>query len=227
MKRVLAIIPARGGSKAVLRKNIRMVGGAPLIIYTIKAAQESRVLTRCVVSTDDNEIAKITASLGCEVIIRPPELAKDDTPTVPVIQHVFKAFEDKKDMFDYGVVLQPTTPLRTGHDIDEAIKMLHESDADSVISVYQVLDHHPARMYRLIDGELVSYDSHSSSWRRQDLPPVYHRNGAIYAFTRELLDKGTLMGQKIIPYIMSEENSLNIDNENDLMLADLILSKRR
>jgi CMP-N-acetylneuraminic acid synthetase len=221
----LAIIPARGGSKAVLRKNIRLVAGLPLIAYTIKSAQASRSLARFAVSTEDDEIAEISKSFGCEVILRPPELAEDDTPTVPVVQHVFSVFDEKGEHFDYGVVLQPTSPLRRGADIDAALKILHESDADSVVSVYQVSDHHPARMYRLVEGRLVPYDDSTLSMRRQDLPPVYHRNGAVYAFRRRLLDQNTLLGQVILPYIMPVERSLNIDNEMDLMLADLILGK--
>lgn len=221
----LAIIPARGGSKAVLRKNIRLVAGLPLIVYTIKSAQASRSLTRVVVSTEDDEISEISKSFGCEVIRRPPELAKDDTPTVPVVQHVFSVFNEKGEHFDYGVVLQPTSPLRTGADIDAALRILSESDADSVVSVYQVSDHHPARMYRLVNGQLVPYDDSIRSMRRQDLPPVYHRNGAVYAFRRKVLEQDTLLGKKILPYIMPEERSLNVDNENDLRLADLILRK--
>lgn len=226
MKRALAIIPARGGSKGVPRKNIREVAGRPLIAYTIKAAQASQVLTRCIVSTDDRETAGISTALGCEVMERPAELAQDDTPTISVIKHVFDVLESQGESFEYGLVLQPTSPLRTGLDIDSALQALSQSDADSVVSVYQVSDHHPARMYRLENGHLVSFDEEFATSRRQDLPPVYHRNGAIYAFRRSLLEQNTLMGTNIVPYIMSEDRSLNIDTEYDLVLADFILSRR-
>lgn len=227
MKRVLGIIPARGGSKGVVRKNIREVAGRPLIAYTIEAARASRFLTRCIVSTDDKETAEISALLGCEVMDRPAELAQDETPTIAVVKHVFGLLESQGESFDYGLVLQPTSPLRTGPDIDSALQALDQSDADSVVSVYQVSDHHPARMYKLENGHLVSFDEKFASARRQELPPVYHRNGAIYTFRRSLLDQDTLMGEKILPYVMAEDRSLNIDTEYDLVLADFILSRKK
>lgn len=227
MPRILGIIPARGGSKGVPRKNIRDVAGRPLIAYTIAAAQASRLLTRCLVSTDDSETAQISAALGCEVMERPAALAQDDTPTVDAVKHVFATLESQGESFDYGLVLQPTSPLRTGLDIDSALQALLHSDADSVVGVYQVSDHHPARMYTLENGQLVSFDKTFAAARRQDLPPVYHRNGAIYAFRRSLLEQNTLLGNLILPYIMEENRSLNIDNEYDLVLADFILGERK
>lgn len=227
MKRVLGIIPARGGSKGVPRKNIREVAGKPLIAYSIMAAQSSRLLTRCIVSTDDTETAEISAALGCEVMDRPAELAQDDTPTVSVVKHIFERLESEDELFDYGLVLQPTSPLRTGLDIDSALQALFQSDADSIVSVYQVSDHHPARMYKLNNGLLAPLDEKFASARRQELPPIYHRNGAIYAFRRSLLDKNTLLGDRILPYIMEEDRSLNIDTEYDLVLADFVLSRKK
>lgn len=227
MNRVLGIIPARGGSKGVPRKNIREVAGRPLIAYTVEAACASRLLTRCVVSTDDKETADICAELGCNVINRPAELAQDDTPTIAVIKHVFDVLESQGQAFDIGLILQPTSPLRAGPDIDSALQALCQSDADSIVSVYRVSDHHPARMYRMENGSLVSFDEKYATARRQDLPSVYHRNGAIYAFRRRLLDENTLMGSRILPYIMEENRSLNIDTEYDLVLADYILSRKK
>ena len=129
-------------------------------------------------------------SCGCEVLYRPAELAADDTPMLPVVRHALEAVEaGEGNRFDYAVILQPTVPLRTGDDIDRALELLVETGADSVISVYQVFDHHPARMYRLVDGRLVPYAPEPSGRLRQDLPPVYHRNGAIYAFRRGLIEE--------------------------------------
>ena len=226
---VLGIIPARGGSKGVPRKNIRTVAGRPLIAYTIDAVKASKRLARFVVSTDDEEIATVARSHGCEVLHRPAELAADDTPMLPVVRHALEAVEaDERKRFDYAIILQPTVPLRTGDDIDRALALLVETGADSVISVYQVFDHHPARMYRLVDGRLVSYAPEPPDRPRQDLPPVYHRNGAIYAFRRELIEEtGTFMGPDTRPLIMPRERSINIDDELDLLLADLMLSRRR
>lgn len=224
----LGIIPARGGSKGVVRKNIRSVAGRPLIAYTIDAARDSHRLTRFVVSTEDAEIAEVARSLGCEVVDRPVELAADDTPMVPVARHALETVERAAGVrFDYGVILQPTTPLRTGEDIDRALQILIETQADSVISVYRVFDHHPARMYRLENERLVPYAPELPSRLRQELPPVYHRNGAIYAFRRALVeDEGTLIGPDTRPHIMPAERSINIDNEMDLLLADLVLRRR-
>ena len=227
--RALGIIPARGGSKGVPRKNIRRVAGKPLITHTIDAAKASKRLTRFVVSTDDKEIASVARSCDCEVLHRPAELAADDTPMLPVVCHALEAVEaDEGKRFDYAVILQPTVPLRTADDIDRALELLVETGADSVISVYQVFDHHPVRMYRLVDGRLVSYAPEPPGRLRQDLSPVYHRNGAIYAFRRELIEKaGTFIGPDTRPLIMPRERSINIDDELDLLLADLVLSRQR
>lgn len=227
--KALGIIPARGGSKGVPHKNIRMVAGRPLIAYTIDAAKASKRLARFLVSTDDEEIASVARSCGCEVLYRPAELAADDTPMLPVVRHALEAVEaDEGNRFDYAVILQPTVPLRTGDDIDRALELLVETGADSVISVYQVFDHHPARMYRLVDGRLVSYAPEPPGGLRQDLPPVYHRNGAIYAFRRGLIEEArTFIGPDTRPLIMSRERSINIDDELDLLLADFVLSRQR
>jgi CMP-N,N'-diacetyllegionaminic acid synthase len=223
----LAIIPARGGSKGVLRKNIRIVAGQPLIAYSIQAAQASQTLTHCVISTEDDEIASVGRTFGAEVLPRPAELAGDKTPMLPVVRDVFSTLEARLGtLFEYGVLLQPTAPLRTAADIDAAVTLLRETGADSVISVYRVYDHHPARMYRMDNERLVPLQDEPVGRLRQDLPAVYHRNGAIYAFRRKLIDEiEGLIGPDTRPYIMPEERSVNIDNEIDLLLADLLLQR--
>lgn len=228
MSSTIGIIPARGGSKGVPRKNIRLLAGHPLIAYTVDAAKASSYLTCFVVSTEDAEIGAIACSLGCQVVDRPVELAGDGVPMLPVAKHAVETAERAaKVRFDYGVILQPTVPLRTGEDIDRALQVLIETKADSVVSVYRVFDHHPARMYTIVDGRLVSYAPEPPSCLRQDLPAVYHRNGAIYAFRRTLIEKdGTLLGADTRPYIMPAERSVNIDEEIDLLLADLLLRRR-
>ena len=223
--RILGIIPARGGSKGVPRKNIRLVAGVPLLAYTIWAAQQSRKLTYFVTSTDDQEIAAVARQYGSPVILRPPELAADDTPMVPVVEHALTTVEQEEAPFDCIVVLQPTAPQRTGEDIDAALALLVETGADSVVSVYEVGDHHPARMYRLSeDGRLIPYAEEPPHRLRQALPPVYHRNGAIYACRRSvLIEHRTLIGLNTQPYIMPRERSINIDDELDLAFADFVL----
>lgn len=202
------------------RKNIRLVGGRPLIVHTLEAARNSRYLTDYLVSTDDEEIAAVAQQEGSPVLMRPPELAADTTPMLPVIQHALG-----QGQYEAVVVLQPTAPFRRGTDIDAALQILFKGDADSVVSVYQVEDHHPARMYRLVKDCLVPYDSEPTSRLRQELPPVYHRNGAIYAcWTRLVWEQGTLLGPVMRPYIMPRERSINIDDTLDLAFANFLLS---
>lgn len=223
----LAIIPARGGSKGVRRKNLRLVAKCPLIGYTIEAAKGSKVLTYFITSTDDFEIAAVAKELGSPVLMRPAELGADDTPMLPVVEHALAALESEKGRYEYVVILQPTTPLRLPGDIDAPLTLLIESGADSVVSVYQVVDHHPARMYRLLEGRLVPYEPEPPNRIRQGLPQVYHRNGAIYACRRSLIEEhGTLIGPDTRPYIMPRERSINIDDELDLAFADFLLRDR-
>ena len=221
--RILGIIPARGGSKGVPRKNIQLVAGKPLIAYTIEAAKGSRLLTRFVTSTDDVEIAEVARSWGSEVLMRPAKLAADDTPMVPVMLNVLEMLEAVGECFEYVALLQPTAPMRTAADVDGAIEVLLQAGCDSVVSVYRVSDHHPARMYRLVDGHLEPYDHEPENRLRQSLPPVYHRNGAVYVCRSDLLRKGILIGPQARPYVMSRERSISIDDQLDLAFADWLL----
>ena len=223
-QRNLGIIPARGGSKGVYRKNIRLVCGQPLIAYTIKAAKESLLLTDFVTTTDDPEIEQVAKSFDSPIILRPPELAADKTPMIPVVRHVLETLPEK---YDNLVLLQPTSPLRNSQDIDAALRQLNESGADSIVSVYQVEDHHPSRMYRLDNDVLIPYETESERRLRQELPSVYHRNGAIYACRTSLvLERNTLLGNHLRPYIMPRDRSVNIDDELDLAFAEFLLLRR-
>lgn len=224
--KILGVIPARGGSKGVERKNIRLVAGKPLIAYSIEAAKHARSLTRFVVSTEDAEIAAVAKNFGAEVIARPKEIAEDTTPMVDVIKHVFHCFENRGETFDAGLILQPTAPLRTAEDIDLAIEIFEKSNARSLVSVYQVSDCHPARMYRIEEGVLIPLQEEPKQRLRQALPPIFHRNGAIYLFRKSLLAEGSLMGDRPLPFVMPRETSINIDEEIDLDLADLLLRRR-
>ena len=222
--KVFALIPARGGSKGVVRKNVRLLGERPLIAHTIAAAQKSQTVTRFLTSTDDDEIAAVAQAYGSLVLRRPPELAADDTPMIPVILHALDYWEESPDYF---VLLQPTTPQRTAADIDAAVQLLHETGADSVVSVYQVEDHHPTRMYVLENGRLHPYATEPTSRLRQALTAVYHRNGAIYACRPQLLrDHNTLIGPDTRPYLMPRARSLNIDDEMDFAFAEFLWRTR-
>ena len=224
---ILGIIPARGGSKGVARKNLRSVAGEPLVVYAIRAAQQSRLLTAFLTTTDDDEIAKIARLHGAPVLRRPPELAQDDTPMVPVLLHALESAEREAEArYDAIVVLQPTAPIRTGEDIDTVITMLEkDSTVDCVISVSSVDDEHPARMYYLDEeGWLEPLKKEWETSQRQALPVVYYRNGALYAVRRSVLvEQKTVMGNRKKAYIMPRSHLCNIDDERDVIIADLLV----
>lgn len=236
-KKVLAVIPARGGSKGVVRKNLRPLGGRPLIAHTIDTALEARQgLHRVVVSTDDPEIAEIARGLGADVpFLRPAELAGDRTPMVPVLQHAVRELESLDGVrLDAVLLLQPTAPLRTAGDIEAVLDLLFEDRRfDSVISVVRVEAVHPILMKRIEDGELRSFCreeglQEKEGTRRQDYtPPAYMRNGALYLTRRApLMERGTIWGERIRAYVMPEERSHNIDSEIDLMVAEALWQRR-
>lgn len=224
--KVLGVIPARGGSKGVPRKNIKLLGDKPLIYYTILAAQESHI-SDLVVSTEDDEIAAISKQFGARVILRPPELSKDDTPTLPVIEHVLELLKSEGKEYDAVYTLQVTTPFRTSEDINNSIELLDTCDADSIIGVVPVGDAHPARIKKITDGVLSDFAPEIEGSRRQDLEPAYLRNGAVYLTRIETVKKGSLRGQKQKPYIMPKERSVNIDDPLDFALAETILRQSR
>lgn len=225
--RVLAIIPARGGSKGVPRKNIRPLSGKPLIAYTIEAAAGAQLLDRTVLSTEDTKIAAIAKKHGAEVpFMRPPELAKDESFAEPVMEHALGWLEEHEGYVpDYLLLLQPTSPLRTSQDIDNCINLALEKDAVGVVSICPV-KHHPYLIKRLDEeGHIESFSPLDQMWRRrQDFPPAYGLTGAIYLVRREiLLEQHALFHERTYAYIMPPERSLDIDTLWDFTLAELIL----
>ena len=227
--KVLGLIPARGGSKAIPDKNIISVNGQPLIAYTILAAAEAKSLARCIVSTDSERIAAVCRKLGADVpFLRPVELAQDDTPTLPV---VLQALNYLKEAYDAVMVLQPTSPLRSSADIDRAVEMLEaDPKADSVISVVNVGDNHPARMKFIRDGVLIDppFAEQMEGQRRQDLPDLYLRNGAIYLTrTSVIREQESLKGKKSLALVMPEIRSVNIDSKIDLVVAEALLREHK
>lgn len=223
---ILAIIPARGGSKALPRKNIAPFCGKPLIAWTIRAAQQSSGVSRVVVTTDDREIAEVAARHGADVpFMRPAELASDTAPGNAAVFHALQ-WLDEHEHYRAGIVvlLQPTSPLRTGVDIDAALHLLEERAADSVVSVTPV-DHHPQWM-KTIDasGWLRNFlDQPPSAVVRQQLPPVYRLNGAIYAARVDALRRaGDWYTPRTAAYVMPAERSVDIDSPWDFKLAELI-----
>jgi CMP-N,N'-diacetyllegionaminic acid synthase len=225
--RVLGVIPARGGSKGVPRKNLRPVAGEPLVAYAIRAARDSRRLSAFLTTTDDDEIAEVAAGCGSPVLSRSADLAADDTPMVEVVLDALAhAEEEAGESYDAVVLLQPTSPIRTGQDIDSAIEILEgDPEAEAVISVVPTEDEHPGRMYRTDErGELGALWPAHETAQRQDLPVVYYRNGAIYAVRRSVLvEKRTVMGDRKRPYVMSRDRLANVDDERDLVVADAVM----
>jgi CMP-N-acetylneuraminic acid synthetase len=230
--KILAVIPARGGSKGVPRKNIRLAGGKPLIAYSIEAALAAGdVFHRVIVSTDDAEIAEIAQSYRAEVpFLRPEKLGEDKMPMIPVLQHAVKFVEIQDQIkLDWVFLLQPTAPLRTVEDILAAIRLAEQGSSDSVISVVQVFAVHPILMKKIEGDRLLPFCiEEKEGTRRQDYQPAaYMRNGSIYLTRRDvIMQDGSIWGKSICPYIMPEERSLNVDSEWDLKLMDLALSER-
>lgn len=231
--KVLALIPARGGSKGVPRKNIRPVGGKPLIVWTIDTAVAARALFhRVLVSTDDPEIAAIAQAAGAEVpFLRPAELASDQARSLPVVQHAIAWVEKNDDVkLDWVMLLQPTEPFREVHDLERGLELAAAGGCDSVISVVQVFATHPILMKRIEDGCLLPFClEEKEGTRRQDYdPPAYMRNGAVYLTRRDVVMEGcSLWGDVIRPLIMPPERSVSVDGELDLKLVDLLMREHQ
>jgi CMP-N,N'-diacetyllegionaminic acid synthase len=228
---IMGLIPARGGSKGIKGKNIKPLGGRPLIEYTFDAAKASRRLSRLVLSTDSPDIADVGKRCGVAApFLRPPDISTDESPATAYVHHCLN-FLDETEHYrpDVVVILQPTTPFRRATDIDACIDLLLSGATDSVVSVSAVPGkYHPA--WQLVvnaEGLLSPYVQHS--WdqiapRRQDLAQTYTRNGAIYAFrTETFLAGGSIYGANVTPYIMPTAASINIDDMDDWEKAEAIV----
>ncbi len=229
---ILAIVPAREGSKGIPKKNIYPLYNTPLIYYTIKAIQRSKLITRAILSSDSSEVIKVAKDYGLEVpFVRPSKLAQDDTPALPVVKHAVKWLEETENYkVDYIILLQPTSPLRTENHIDEALSILINSDADSIVSIVEVPHNFNPYSIMKLQGKYLSpyllFDENKNL--RQFKPVFYARNGAaIYAFTYNcLMNKHSIYGDKILPYLMEKESSIDVDDLFDLKLCEWILSSR-
>jgi len=222
---VLGVVPARGGSKAIPGKNLAPLGGRPLLAYTADAARASRRLSRVVVSTDDAGIADAARALGLEVLLRPADLARDDTPMLPVLQHAARELARCGFAADALVLLQPTSPLRRAEHIDRAIDLLEATGADSVVSVVEVPHPFtPVSVLRLEGDRLHPYLDSETVTRRQDKPRLFARNGpAVLAVRTRVLDEGSLYGHDSRPLLMAPVESIDIDGPEDLALAALLV----
>lgn len=221
-KTFLVIIPARGGSKRLPRKNVLNLCGKPLIAYSIESALKSKYVNKVVVSSDDDEILDISKKFGADTIKRPIDLASDTATTFDAIEHTVNNIEK----YDYVVLLQPTSPCRNEKHIDEAINLLYSKDADAVISVCE-MEHSPlwsnvlpenGNMKNFLKNEVLNK-------RSQDLEKYYRLNGAIYICKTEKLleNKGFFLKDNIFAYKMSRESSIDIDEEIDFIIAKTIM----
>lgn len=214
-KRFLAIIPARGGSKGLPKKNILDLAGKPLIAWTIEASLEAKKISKTVVSSDNHEILELSKTHGADILIRPEELSTDTASSESVIEHALNHIEGE---YDYVVLLQPTSPLRSSKDIDKAIDKMVTEKASALISVYEV-DNKLLKTFKYNDNgylESISNDQYPFM-RRQELPKVFMPNGAIYIINIDEFNKcKSLLTHKTASYVMDNRSSLDIDSQADL-----------
>jgi CMP-N,N'-diacetyllegionaminic acid synthase len=205
-KKYLGVIPARGGSKGVLRKNIKSIAGLPLIAWTIRSALESELLSDLIVSTEDEEIAEISEAHGCRVLWRPSELATDEATCISVLQHVIEEIP-----FENLVLLQATSPIRKPGLVDTCIEEFEKSGADNLGTGWMC--------------DLKEYGSYKA--RRQELESFFHDDGNIYVVKEALIRAGKMYGDKVERLVISREENVEIDDEFDFWLAEQILLKRK
>ena len=222
---------ARGGSKSIPRKNIRMIAGAPLIAYTIVEAKRSKFLTRYVVSTDDEEIRQVALSFGADVpFLRPAKFSSDTASSLSALQHAVEWLEREEGQpYDYVIEIMCTNPMKTVEDIDACIEKLITTGADSVIAVHQLEDHHPARIKKIVNDRIVDFClPETPEMRRQDLKPkAYIRSGSIYGLRRDhLMVDGRRYGSvESRPYILPESRAVNVDTKIDFLVAEHLLNQ--
>lgn len=221
---VLAVVPARAGSKGLPGKNERPLAGKTLIARAAEAARASGVVDRAVLSTDSERIAELGRAAGLEVpFLRPADLAADETPMQPVIEHAVTALERDGYRPDLVLVLQPTAPLRTGDHLARAVALLEETGADSVVSVVEIPKHlSPHYAMRLSDGKLQPFLPEGAAvTRRQDVEPAYSRDGTVYAVRRDVLvGRHDLYGSDCRPLVLAAGESVNVDSAEDWAEAE-------
>ena len=225
-KQVLGVILARGGSKGLPRKNVRNLAGKPLIAWTIEAGLASVHIDRLILSSDDEEIMRVAKAHGCDVPFqRPDNLAEDETSSMDALLHALRQVSG----YEYVVLLQPTSPLRTADDIDACIEKMQEARAPACVSVTKT-DKPPQWMYALQDDDRLApvLPEEERVTRRQDAAPTYVLNGAVYvADTEWLLEHKSFMHDETAAYLMPSERSVDIDNELDMRVVEVILKNIR
>jgi CMP-N-acetylneuraminic acid synthetase len=231
MSSVLGVIPARGGSKGIPGKNVRLLAGKPLLGYAADAARASGAIDRLVLTTDSEEIAEIGRAVGIDVpFIRPPELAEDDTPMLATLEHAVERVELEGWEPELIVLLQPTAPLRRGEHIAEAVRILRETACSSVVSVVEIPAHYsPHYAMRIADGRLVNFLPEGARvLRRQDAEPAFSRDGTVYAMRRDvLMEEHDIYGDDSRPLVIPASASLNLDTQDDWQAAEQRLGAGR
>ncbi len=224
--KILAIIPARGGSKGIPRKNLKLLAEKPLIAWTIESALQARGIDRVIVSTEDEEIAVVAKQFGAEIpFMRPLALAGDDTPGIAPVLHAI----EQMPSFDWVLLLQPTSPLRSVEDIEGIIQFCRSAGAPSSVSITEA-SKHPFWMYKQNDDKSLEplIKNLREFTRRQDLPSAYVLNGALYlARTDWLIQNQSFIGQETLGYVMPEERSVDIDKPIDWFWIECLLNRTK
>ena len=212
---ILGLVPARGGSKSIPNKNLRLLGGKPLVVWSIEAAKASGALDRIVLSTDSEAIAELGPKNGAEVLMRPPELASDTAPMIDVLKHAIGKFKAT-----VIVLLQPTQPFRAPGRINEGLELLADN-VTSVVSVVEVPSHHsPDVVMRFARGLLVPFDTEKHVTRRQDARRAYARDGTAYIIRRQTIEGGSQYGPRCVPFVIPAGESVTLDEESDWQEAE-------
>ncbi|MEM8887536.1 MAG: acylneuraminate cytidylyltransferase family protein [Bacteroidota bacterium] len=224
---MIAIIPARGGSKGLPGKNIKKLLGKPLIAYTIESAKAARGISQLIISTDKQEIAETAVQYGAECpFMRPAELASDTAKSIDTYLYTMAKMEEiKGTAIEHFMVLQPTSPLRNSQHIDEAIQLFQSKKADSVVSYVE--EAHPINWHRYLDesGRIEDVFTDHALLNRQDYRKTYYPNGAIYIFNHELVKKGKYYSEKSFAYVMDKKYSVDIDTQEDFEYAEHVLRR--
>lgn len=226
-KKILAIITARGGSKGIPKKNIKKLGDKPLIFYTIKAANQSKLIDKLILSSDNREIINVCKKYKVEVpFVRPARFATNGATSIDVARHAM-GFMEKKDkcFYDYLIILQPTSPFRLPEDIDNLIKLVINKRADSGVSLSKIISDHPLKAKKIINGTVSDYCLKEEIFRRQDLPVVYKRDGIAYVLNRKVLNRKYFFGDFTVGYIIPNYRSIDINNEYDWIIAEYMYNK--
>lgn len=228
-KRILGVITARGGSKGIARKNIKELLGKPLIAYTIEAAQHSTLLTKVIVSTDDDEIAEVAKRYGADVPYKQPaNISGDTNMAFEAVQYAVRTLKEQGEEFDYAMMLQPTSPLRTADDIDACIRLAVDSNADSVMSMKQLTDFSVKKLKSIdTNGQIhgLLEDEGKQTAARTEAEPVYRRNCAVYLTKTSLVETGDQFGVTSLAYLMPEERSIDINEPVDFALAEFWMKR--